>query len=149
MATKTEPQVSKATRVLIVDDSAMIRDLIFDVLSEDARIEVVGEADDGLTAVQMATALLPDVITLDINMPMLNGFEAAETIRTISPSIRVVFVSGESGPESVQRAYRSGASGYVVKTELGTQLLPVIHALVENPLSHLSTQGVGFECGAC
>ncbi len=119
-------------RILVVDDYSLFRVFISNLLSDHPQFQIVGEAEDGAMAVQMAAALQPDIVTLDVSMPTLNGFEAAKIIRRVSPSTQILFVSSECSTEFVEEAVRCGASGYVDKCQLFTELLPVMHALVED-----------------
>ena len=137
------------TRILVVDDSKLIRQLICEMLSEDAQLEVIGQATDGLAAIRMAAALQPDVITLDIQMPHLNGFEAAMVIRAVSASSKVVFVSGESSEEYIERAYESGASAFVRKDLIADELLPAIKMVQVDASPPTMIRTTAAECGAC
>jgi DNA-binding NarL/FixJ family response regulator len=94
-------------------------------------LQVVGEAADGLEGVRMAEQLQPDLIVLDLNLPSLNGLEAARRIRRLSPASKVVMASEECSDDIVQEAIRSGALGYVRKTEMASQLIPAIEAALQ------------------
>jgi DNA-binding NarL/FixJ family response regulator len=118
-------------RVLVVDNFAGFRDAICSMLSNRTDLLVVGEASDGLEAVCRAEELQPDLIVLDLSMPKLNGLEATRRIRTVSPKSKIVIASLESSADFVQEALRSGAAGYVIKTELFNQLLPAIEAALQ------------------
>lgn len=84
-----------------------------------------------LDAVRSAEELRPDLILLDIGLPTLNGIAAARRIRKLSPKSKIIFVSQESSPDVVQEALNSGAWGYVVKTQAGTDLLAAVDAVLE------------------
>ena len=112
MITKT-PYV----RTLVVDDVDDFRHFLCSSLQEETRCEVVGEASDGLQAVQQAEELLPDLILLDLGLPTLNGMEAARRIRKVSPHSKILFVTQNSSPEIAQGALRLGASGYLLKSD--------------------------------
>jgi DNA-binding NarL/FixJ family response regulator len=118
-------------RVLLVDDFADFRESIRSVLCNDSDFEVVGEAADGLEAVQMAVKLQPDLIVLDLNLPSLNGLEVASRIRSLSPGSKIVMASQECSADVVHEAIRVGVLGYVRKTEVDSQLLPAIEAALQ------------------
>jgi DNA-binding NarL/FixJ family response regulator len=118
-------------RVLVVDDFEGFRNAISSMVSKRPELQVVGEASDGLEAVHKAEKLQPDLILLDVGLPSINGLEAARRIRKRSPGSRIIFASMESSTDIVQEALRSGAHGYVIKTELASQLLPAIEAVLE------------------
>ena len=93
-------------------------------------MQIVGEASDGLEAVQKAEELQPDLILLDIGLPTLGGIEAARRIRELSPQSRILFVSQETSVHVVQAALAEGAKGYVVKTDLRRELLTAVDAVL-------------------
>jgi len=116
-------------RILLVDDHEPFRRYIFSMLGEDATVQVVGEAGDGLEAVQQAKVLQPDVILLDIGLPGINGIEAARQIGEIANKARIIFLTQESSPEVVQEALNLGAWGYITKAQAGTELLPAVEVV--------------------
>jgi len=89
----------------------------------------VGEAIDGLDAVEKAQELQPDLILLDISMPRLNGIEAAERIRAVSPQSKILFVSAERSAYFAEAAITAGAQGYIPKADVKSKLLPAVDAL--------------------
>jgi DNA-binding NarL/FixJ family response regulator len=108
------------TRVLLADDHALIAQGVRATL--EPQFEIVGYAADGKALVQAAEELRPDVIVLDISMPVLNGLEAAERIRRILPSVKLIFLSQHLDPAYLRQALKIGASGYVLKSEVPEQL---------------------------
>jgi DNA-binding NarL/FixJ family response regulator len=117
-------------RVLVVDDFEPFRRFTCSVLQNRPDIEVICEASDGLEAVQKAQELQPDLILLDLNLPNLNGIEVARQIRECSPKSKVLFVSENRSPDIAEEALRNGASGYVVKSDAGSELLPAVDAVL-------------------
>ena len=89
---------------------------------------VVGTAENGVRAVELATRLSPDVLVLDISMPVENGIEAACQLKTLGSSARVIFLTVHRDPEFVEAALSAGALGYVLKPSLATDLIPAIWA---------------------
>lgn len=102
-------------RVLLCDDAAGYRALVRYALEEEPEFVVVGEAADGRTALAAVAALQPDVVLLDLSMPMLDGVTAAEEIREKSPQARVLVLSSYAQEVVVTSAFRAGACGYLVK----------------------------------
>ena len=117
-------------RVLVVDDFDPFRQFVCSTLGRRQELQVIGEAADGLQAVQKASELQPELIVLDIGLPNLNGIAAARQIRKLSPQSRIIFLSQESSADVVQEAFDLGASGYVVKTHAGTSLLAAVDAVL-------------------
>ena len=115
-------------RVLIVDDYEPFRRFLWSTIQNRLDVQIVGEVSDGLEAVDKVGELRPDLILLDIGLPTLDGLEAARRIHVLSPKSQILFVSQESSAEIVQEAFYSGAVGYVVKTDAGSELLVAIDA---------------------
>jgi DNA-binding NarL/FixJ family response regulator len=118
-----------AFRTLIVEDHEGVRALLRSLLENETQCVVVGEASDGLQAVQRAQELQPDLILLDLSLPKLNGMEAGRRIRKISPQSKIVFLSQDSAPEIVESALRIGA-GYLLKSD-AKELPAAVHAVLE------------------
>lgn len=107
------PNPESKLRVLVADDNARVRHGIAEMLQ--GCYEVCGEAGDGAQAVSMVRALEPDVVFLDLSMPVLSGGGAAEAIRAISPSTRIVFISIDDSPRVASLVKSCGADGFVSK----------------------------------
>ncbi len=119
-----------AVCVLIADDFPPCRQFVCSALAKRPNLQVIAEVSDGLEAVQKAVELKPDLILLDIGLPTLNGIEAARQIHERVPESRIIFVSQESSADVVEEALRTGAWGYVVKANAGSQLLAAVDAVI-------------------
>jgi DNA-binding NarL/FixJ family response regulator len=117
-----------AIRVLLVDDHTLVREGIRLCLEAIGDIVVVGEAGDGRRAVEKALELGPDVVLMDISMPILSGIEATAQIKKARPAIQVVGLSMYDNEEYVTRLLQAGASGYVLKRSAATELAAAVRA---------------------
>lgn len=104
-------------KTLVVEDVDDFRQFLCSSLREKTQCEVVGEASDGLQAVQQAEELHPDLILLDLGLPVLNGIEAARRIVKVSPKSKILFVTQNCSREIAEGALRTGASGYLLKSD--------------------------------
>ncbi len=118
-------------RVLIADDHRLFAEALEAVLSTEERIEVVGRAADGSEAVALARALRPDVVALDISMPVMDGFEAAAQLAQLENPPAILMLTGSNAPEDVDRARRAGVKGYVTKDAIAARLVEAILAAAE------------------
>lgn len=116
------------TKVLLADDHAILREGLRMVLDAQPQIAVVGEAEDGRQAVEMAEQLRPDVVVMDIAMPNLNGLEATRQIKRRFPEIRVVILTMHENHQYLMQIVKAGATGAVLKRSAGTELLTAIRA---------------------
>jgi DNA-binding NarL/FixJ family response regulator len=120
---------SKPLRTLIVDDSAHWRQFVHSRLQHYAnKLQFVGEAGDGVEAVERARSLKPDLILLDVGLPHLDGREAAMQILRVLPHAVIIFLTMNQQPAMVQSALNTGANGYVLKTDVAKELWPAIQA---------------------
>jgi len=119
----------KRITVLLVEDHAIVRQGLRLLVQTDGDIEIVGEAKTGREAVQMAGTLRPEVIVMDIAMPLLNGLEATRQILKAFPTMKVLILSAHSDPEYVEQVVKAGASGYLVKQSSGDVLAQAIREL--------------------
>jgi DNA-binding NarL/FixJ family response regulator len=117
-------------KVLIVDDYEDWRRTVREMIQRLPELQVICEVSDGLQAVQKAGELKPDLIVLDIGLPQLNGIEAARQIRQLSPSSKIVVLSQDNSVEVVETALNTGVQAYVYKTDVGSDLLPAIEAVI-------------------
>jgi DNA-binding NarL/FixJ family response regulator len=121
-------------RVLVVEDFEPVRRSICAALGERRDLQVVGEASDGLEAVQKAVELKPNLVLMDIGLPSQNGIEAARQVRELVPDAKIIFLSQESSAEVVQEALSFGAQGYVVKIRAGLDLLTAVQAVISGKM---------------
>jgi DNA-binding NarL/FixJ family response regulator len=117
-------------RVLLVDDFEPWRRYVVSVIAGESGFQIVGQATDGREAITKAGELQPDLILIDIGLPKLNGIAAAREIRRIAPRSQLLFVSGNQCPEIVCEAFKTGARGYVLKSDAAQELVPALNALV-------------------
>jgi DNA-binding NarL/FixJ family response regulator len=115
-------------RVLLADDYEPWRRCVSSLFLKYSGLHIVGEASDGLEAVKKVDELRPDLVLLDINLPKLNGVEAASRIRETSPKTKIVFISAYQDSDAMQAVWSNGADGYVLKWEVTRELLPAIEA---------------------
>ena len=116
-------------RVLIAEDFPPFREYLVATLAKFENLQLICEVSDGLEAVQKAKELQPDLITLDVGLPSLNGIEAARQITKLLAHTKIIFVTQESSPDVVQDALRLGAQGYVLKGRAATDLVAAVDAV--------------------
>ena len=116
----------RPVRVLIADDEPLFVDSVAALLNNDERVKVIGTASNGQDAVDLASALQPDVTLMDISMPMLDGIEAARRIRLALPDATILILTGSSIAADVDRARQAGVAGFLTKDRIGTQLVNAI-----------------------
>jgi len=113
-------------RVLIADDHRLFAEALEAILAGDARIKVVGHAGDGREAVRLAGDLKPDVVLMDISMPVLDGIEAARQISKADDAACILMLTGSNSRADVDRARKAGAAGYVTKDRIAAELIDAI-----------------------
>jgi len=118
-----------ATRILVVDDYQLARKTIRSLLHWHS-MQVCGEAENGKQAVEKVKELHPDLVLLDINMPVMNGVQAAYEIRRIAPSTKIIFFTIHDSPESVAASRTIGVDAFVPKASAGTDLIPAVQRLL-------------------
>ncbi len=112
--------------VLIADDQRLFAEALEAILSSDGRIEVVGRATDGRSALESALEHHPDVVLMDIAMPVMDGIESTRAIRKELPETRIVVLTGSAATHDVARARAAGADGYVTKDQIAGDLVRAI-----------------------
>jgi DNA-binding NarL/FixJ family response regulator len=128
-----------ATKILIADNHGILRQGISALIEKHSDMEVVGQADNGLTVVELARELQPDVVLMDVSMPKLNGIEATRQIKSELPDIKVLALSVHAKREFVLDMVRAGVSGYMLKECVFDDLVHAIEVIVAGQ-SYLSPQ---------
>jgi two-component system response regulator NreC len=116
-------------QILVVEDHEMMRAGIKLLIDSQANMEVVGEAGNGRTAIELAQQLKPDVVLMDISMPELNGLKASATLKRILPDIKILTLTRHTDDAYLQELLQAGVSGYVLKQSAATELISAIQAV--------------------
>jgi len=116
-------------RILLADDHEAILETVTRLLAAD--FDVVGAVENGELAVGAVAALDPDVVVLDISMPVMNGIEAASRLKKSGSRARLIFLTVQTQPDFVSAAFSAGGRGYVLKPRLGTDLVPAIREVLD------------------
>lgn len=119
-------------RILVADDHESVRKGVCVILGTRGDIEVCGEASNGQEAIDKALELRPDLIILDITMPVLSGVDAAEVLRKTMPHVPILFLSMHQSRQIITQAKRIGVRGYVKKSDAATTLLDAVDAILRN-----------------
>jgi len=121
------------TKILIVDDFPPWQQFVFEMFKSETNSNImIYFAANGMEAVQKAQELQPDVILMDVSLPVMNGFEATRKIRVLSPGSRILFVTERRSYDYMQGAFDAGAFGYILKTDAGSDLLRGVEAALQN-----------------
>ena len=121
---------AKTCRVLLVDDHQMVREGLHGILARSERVEVVGEAGDGLEAIEKVAETSPDVVIMDVGLPRMNGIEATRAITTEHGDVKVIALSAYSDSRYVINMLQAGAMGYVLKDSASAELLRAVDAVL-------------------
>ncbi len=127
--TVLEPWEQTKIKVLLVDDHAVVREGTAELLNRQPDVEVVGEAGDGASAVEMAARLLPDVVLMDIGMPVMDGITATREIKAARPTVAVLALTAHDEDQYVFALLEAGAAGYLLKTVRGKELVEAVRAV--------------------
>jgi DNA-binding NarL/FixJ family response regulator len=125
------------SRILIADDHTLVADLCKKLL--EAEFDVVGTVGDGRALLQSAVDLKPDVIVVDVAMPILNGLDAGQQVKQMVPAVKLVYLTMNPDPEVAAEAFRRGASGYLLKTCAADQMVIAVRKVLRG-MSYLSPQ---------
>jgi DNA-binding NarL/FixJ family response regulator len=129
-------------RVLLADDHRLLREAFAELLR--AECDVLGAVADGRALLELASELRPDIVVLDIAMPLLNGMDAARQLKRLMPDVRVIFLTVSEDADLAAEAFRVGAAGYLLKNSAASELLQAIHEVSEGRsyVTPLATQGL-------
>jgi two-component system nitrate/nitrite response regulator NarL len=122
--------VSVQTRVLVVDDHALIREGLASLLSSQPDIEIVGKAGDGREALRLAQELQPDLVLMDVSMPVMNGLEATQRLLEALPACKVIMLTESDDEDRLFEAVQNGAMGYIVKNTAIETLIPMLRRVL-------------------
>lgn len=122
-------------RILVVDDHPLVRKSIIAMLDREPDMEVVGTAETGREAIQLTEETAPDVVVMDVSMPVLDGIRAAGEIQTLAVSPPIIMLSMHHNSVLVQQARKNGAVGYINKQQANQELIPAIRAAYAGELS--------------
>jgi two-component system, NarL family, response regulator LiaR len=125
----------KAIRILVVDDESVVRDGVVAILSFQSDMKVVGEAEDGIRAVELARQTKPDVVLLDMQMPKQSGLETIPKIKEVSPNSHVLVLTSFAESDRVYQSIKAGALGYLLKDSTRVQLLQAIRDVANGQAS--------------
>jgi DNA-binding NarL/FixJ family response regulator len=131
--------LSTPIRVLIADDHRLFAEALEVILGGDERITVVAHAGDGREAVKLAGKLEPDVVLMDISMPVMDGIEAARAIRAARADACILMLTGSNSRADVDRARKAGAAGYVTKDRIAAELIDAIVEIATGESATLSS----------
>ena len=127
----SEPSDDDVIRVLIADDQALFRRGLYVVLGTEENIEVVAEAEDGEQAIAKAEEMAPDVVLMDVRMPRVNGIEAAQRIRELLPSTKILMLTVSDEEDDLYEAIKAGANGYLLKEISVEEVATAIRSVVQ------------------
>jgi len=132
----------KRPRVLLADDHRLLREAFARLLEPDC--DVVGAVADGRALLSVAPELRPDIVVLDIAMPLLNGLDAARQLKRVMPEVKVIFLTVSEDPDLAAEAFRAGASGYLLKNSAASELFQAIQEVYQGRsyVTPLATKGL-------
>lgn len=122
----------RVIRVVVADDHTILREGLVALLQASSECQVVGQAQDGITAVELCQQVRPDVLVLDLSMPKLNGLEVVRRLSQDMPHLRILVLTMHAEEEYVLHAVRAGAAGFLLKDSAGSELLNAVKALAQD-----------------
>src|SRR2546421_9625306 len=136
----------KRPRVLLADDHRLLREAFAQLLEPNC--DVVGAVADGRALLAAARELRPDIVVLDIAMPLLNGLDAARQLKRTMPEVKVIFLTVSEDPDLAAEAFRAGASGYLLKNSAASELFQAIQEVLQGRsyVTPLATRGLVDNC---
>lgn len=132
MATQVSPTQDSLIRVVVADDHPVVRSMVRSALQQHPHFEVCGEAQNGAEAIAEVKRIRPDVVVLNVTMPLVNGFEAAREIKKQVPETAIVILSSHADKHFVAEAKRLGVRAYVAKSKISEALIDAIQAAVKS-----------------
>jgi len=126
--------MSVALKVFVVDDHPIVRDGLRRLIERQPNLELVGEADDGRVATELAPRMRPDIIILDINLPGIDGIQTARLLRSLCPAARIIALTFHEEQSVMRELFENGVAGYVVKRASSDELLHAIRTVAGNGL---------------
>jgi DNA-binding NarL/FixJ family response regulator len=129
-------------RVMLADDHRLVREAFARLL--EVPCDVVGAVGDGRALIEAASELRPDIVVLDVSMPVLNGLDAGRQLKRLMPEIKLIFLTVSEDPDLAAEAFRAGAAGYLLKNSAASELLKAIQEVFEGRsyVTPLATQGL-------
>lgn len=132
--------MNNITRVVVAEDNEIVRKGIKRFLNKAADIEVVGEAQDGIDALELVNKLVPDLLLLDVEMPRLNGIEVARQMKEKNKKTRILVLSAYDDQEYIQEMLGTGVSGYLIKDEAPERILEAVRGIAMGESGWVSPQ---------
>jgi two-component system, NarL family, response regulator LiaR len=129
-----ETAETQMIRILLVDDHPLVRRALRDILEKEPDLQVVGEAADGRQAIDMTHEFHPDIVIMDISMPVMNGVEATKQIKASMPLTLVLILTVHTDVETIFSILQAGASGYLVKSIFGPEVIHTIRAVMDGDM---------------
>lgn len=121
----------RPVRIVVVDDHPVVRSGLVSILNRHPGFQVVGEAEDGVDAVHQYERLRPDVVVMDLHLPILDGWQTLSRIRELDPKAKMLAISANAGDEDVHRAMECGAKGYLLKDAPKEEIIAAVNAVAE------------------